>query len=194
MDFCVAFFFVHLPGGSFCFGLQKRPLPGRGCRHQVLTHKQRMLFAQFSTKCIEVVVGWSERCRRTGGEAPCWWEWGAITSCPPITFRWSTAQVSFNLHLSLTVFYFQSRLNAKYNSCCFFFPLQLKTRRAAAPSPGQTKTLACSLWTRRLWSTTLHLTQGEFSNKLPTVADQKMNKRLHCLQCLLCVLLSTLLL
>lgn len=68
-----------------------------------------------------------------------------------------------------------------YRSCKFkslflvsFVPLQLhkiklsppphqllKTRRAAAPYPGQSRTPACSLWKRKLWSTTLLRMRGE---------------------------------
>ncbi len=43
----------------------------------------------------------------------------------------------------------------------FLFSQPLKTRKAALPYPGQTRTPACSLWTRKLWSTTLPLTQGK---------------------------------
>lgn len=43
----------------------------------------------------------------------------------------------------------------------FFYSQLVKKRSPAVPCPGQTRTLACSLWMRRLWSTTLPLTQGE---------------------------------
>lgn len=42
-----------------------------------------------------------------------------------------------------------------------FFPQLQKTRRAAVPCPGLIRTPACSLWTRKLWSTTLPQMQGK---------------------------------
>lgn len=174
-DWCVFLFFFlpparreRLPWSSKASTTRERQsAPGTHTQ----THTKQMLLVSFAQKWIEVVVGWCKCCRRTGGEAPCWWEWGAITSCPPITFRCSTAQVSFaSQPLSLTL-----GGNANWNSLCCFFSLQLRTRRAAAPSPGRPKTPACSLWTRRLWSTTLHLTRGQYLNKLPTAADPNSN-------------------
>lgn len=109
-DWCVFLFFFlpparreRLPWSSKASTTRERQsAPGTHTQ----THTKQMLLVSFPQTWIKVVVGWCKCCRRTGGEAPCWWEWGAITSCPPITFRCSTAQVSFAsqpLSLSLSV-------------------------------------------------------------------------------------------